>query len=97
MPGMTIKIYAPEVFALADMLRNSSGDAEAIAVGLDGTPLVGGGLQAAVDGFLESHRTAGRALAGELQWLGSTFAAVADSWLQRDRALLRPHGRASLE
>jgi hypothetical protein len=94
---MTIKIYAPEVFALADLLRNSSGDAEEIAVGLDGVPRIGEGLQSAVEGFLESHRTAGRALAAELQWLCSAFAAVADSWLQLDRALLKPYGRATVE
>ena len=94
---MTIKIYVPEVLALADMLRNSSGDAEEIAVGLDGAPRIGGSMQSAVEGFMESHRTAGRALAGELQWLGSTFAAVADSWLQLDRALVKPYGRATVE
>ena len=54
-------------------------------------------LQAAVDAFLESHRAAGRALAGELAWLGDTVAAVADSWLRLDGALLAPHGRPPAE
>ena len=35
-----------------------------------------------------------RALAGELGWLGDTVAAVADSWLALDGALLAAHGRA---
>jgi hypothetical protein len=35
---------------------------------------------------------AGRALAGELDWLGTTVGAVADSWLRLDGALLPPHG-----
>jgi hypothetical protein len=94
---MTIEIHAPEVLALANLLGSSSGDAEEIAARLDGPPQVGGGLQAALEGFLESHRTAGRALAGELQWLGTTFAAVADSWLHLDAHLLAPHGSATPE
>jgi len=94
---MTIEMHAPEVFALADLLRNSSGDADGIAARLAGPPQVGGSLQSALEGFLESHRTAGRALAGELQWLGTTFAAAADSWLDLDAQLLAPHGRATRE
>ena len=56
---------------------------------------VGGGVQAAIETFLESHRAAGRALVGELAWLGDTVAAVADSWLRLDGALLPSHGRAA--
>jgi hypothetical protein len=44
--------------------------------------------------FLDSHRTAGRALAGELRWLGDAVAAVADSWLTFDGTLLDRAGRA---
>jgi transglutaminase-like putative cysteine protease len=94
---MSIEINAPEVFALADMLRSSSGDAEAITGTLAGAPPVGGGLQSAVECFLESHRTAAHALAGGLQWLGGAFATVADSWLLLDARLLAPGDRASAE
>jgi hypothetical protein len=54
-------------------------------------------LQSAVEAFLDGHRTAGRALAGELAWLGATVAAVADSWLALDRALLASRDRMSAE
>jgi hypothetical protein len=54
-------------------------------------------MQAAVETFLESHRAAGRALVGELAWLGDTVAAVADSWLHLDGTLLPSHGRARAE
>jgi len=93
---MSIEVRAVELYALADTLRRSSAIAEEIAARLRDTPVVGGGLQHAVEGFLESHRTAGRALAGELDWLGTTVAAVADSWLRLDRELLAAGGRADL-
>ena len=54
---------------------------------------MGGPLQPAVDAFLDCHRTAGLALAGELRWLGSTIAAVADSWVRLDGALVAPAAR----
>lgn len=94
--GASIEVRAPELYALADALRRSGAIAHEVAGRLGETPVVGGGLQGAVEGFLESHRTAGRALTGELEWLGSTVAAVADSWLGLDRALLADGGRADL-
>jgi hypothetical protein len=46
-----------------------------------------------VDTFLDSHRAAGQAFAGELAWLGGTVTDVADSWLRLDGTLLgRPGG-----
>ena len=93
---MTIEIDPPEVYALADTLRRSAGAAEEIGARLAHTPHVGGGLQAAVEGFLAAHRVAGRALAGELLWLGATVAGVADSWLGLDRELLADRGRVDL-
>jgi hypothetical protein len=45
-----------------------------------------------VDAFVDSHRAAGRAIAGELTWLGDTVAGVADSWLRLDGSLLGRHG-----
>lgn len=94
--GASIEVRAPELYALAGTLRRSSAIADEVAARLRDTPVVGGGLQGAVEGFLESHRTAGRALAGELEWLGATVAAVADSWLGLDRELLADAGRADL-
>jgi hypothetical protein len=94
---MSIEMPAAEVYALAGALRGAVGDAEEIAVRLRGAPQVGGRLQAAAESFLESHRAAGRALAGELTWLADTVAAVADSWLELDGSLLVPLGRARAE
>jgi hypothetical protein len=93
LPRMSIEMRAAEVYRLADTLRGAAGVAEDIAVHLRGTRQVDGGLQAAVDTFLESHRAAGQAFSGELAWLASTVTDVADSWLRLDRALLgRPGG-----
>ena len=91
---MTIEVPAAEVYALGAALR-SAGDLTAEArVRLVQPAAVTGPLQAAVDGFLECHGTAAAALAGELDWLGRTVAAVADSWLGLDGALLAPPGSA---
>jgi len=85
---MSIEMRAREVYALANTLRVSAGAAEEIAARLHDPGNVGPALGVAVEAFLDSHRTAGRALAGELQWLGGTVAAVADSWLAFDGAVL---------
>ena len=90
---MSIEMPAAEVYRLANTLRGAAGDAEEIGLRLRGTPDVGTGLQAAAENFLDSHREAGRAFAGELAWLGDTVAAVADSWLHLDAALLAPRRR----
>jgi hypothetical protein len=90
---MSIEMNAAEVYRLADSLRAAAGVAEDIPAHLRGSRSVGGGLEAAVDTFLESHRTAGRAFAGELDWLASAVSDVASSWLRLDRTLLgRPGG-----
>ena len=94
---MSIEMPAAEVYRLANTLRGAAGEADEIALRLEGTPVVGSDLRAAVEAFLESHRAAGRALAGELSWLGDTVAAVADSWLRLDGSLVAPHGRASAD
>jgi hypothetical protein len=93
LPAMTIEVPAAEVYALGDALRSQAGLAAEAAVRFGGSAPVGAPLQPAVDGFLECHRTAARALAGELDWLGRTVAAVADSWLDLDGSLLAPRGR----
>jgi hypothetical protein len=92
---MSIEIRAAEVHALASTLRGEAGNAAEIVDRLDHAGDVGDRLQAAAEAFLESHRTAARALAGELEWLGSTLGAVADSWLNLDRTLLATRNRMS--
>jgi hypothetical protein len=94
---MSIEMPAAEVHALADTLRGAAGKAEEIGTRLDRAGDVGDTLQPVVEAFLDGHRTAGRALAGELAWLGATVAAVADSWLALDRGLLASRGRACAE
>jgi hypothetical protein len=90
---MSIEIRAAEVYRLADTLRGAAGVAEEIVGHLGGAAQVGGGLQTAVDAFLDSHRAAGRAFAGELAWLAGTVTDVAHSWLRLDGTLLgRPGG-----
>ena len=93
LPGMSIEIRALEVHALAATVRDAAGEADWIGVRLAGAPAVGGPRQPAVDAFLDCQRTAGLALAGELRWLGSTIAAVADSWVSLDGALVAPAAR----
>jgi hypothetical protein len=85
---MSIEMSAAEVYALADELRGRADDAAEAAARLGGEPRIGGSLQPAVTAFLDAHRTAAGALAGELHWLGDTVAAVADSWLALDGNLL---------
>ena len=93
LPRMSIEMRAAEVYRLADTLRGAADEAELLGLRLRGTPQVDGGLQTAVEHFLESHRAAGRAFAGELAWLAGTVTDVANSWLQLDRTLLgRPDG-----
>jgi hypothetical protein len=90
---MSIQMPATEVYALANSLRATVGTAEVVATRLDHPGDVGA-LQTAAEAFLDSHRVTGRALAGELQWLGDTVAAVADSWLGFDGTVLASYGRA---
>lgn len=90
---MSIEMRAAEVYRLADTLRGAADEADLLGRRLRETPQVDGGLQTAVAHFLESHRAAGRAFAGELAWLAGTVTDVANSWLHLDRTLVgRPHG-----
>jgi hypothetical protein len=93
--AMTIEVPEREVHAFAQALRSQAELADEVATGFAGGADVGGGLQPAVDGFLECHRTAATALAGELRWLGTTVAAVADSWIGLDGSVLAPRGRVA--
>jgi hypothetical protein len=88
--GMGIEIRALEVHAMAGTLREAAGEADWIGIRLRCGAPVGGPLQPAAEAFLECHRTAGAALAGELRWLGSTLTATADSWTRLDGVVVRP-------
>ena len=94
---MSIEMPAAEVYRLANVLRGAAGDAEEIGAQLRDSPPVGPALRAAVEHFLDSHRAAGVAFAGELAWLGDTVAAVADSWLHLDGAVLVGFARGPAE
>jgi hypothetical protein len=89
---MAIEVVPGQLYALAGVL-----DAAAVRVGGVGTALtgapVGGPLGEAVATFSEDAGTAGRCLAGELDWLGRAVAAAADSWLGLDGSLLPVPGR----
>jgi len=91
---MTIEVPPAQLYALADALRSQSEEADEVAVRLTGAPAPSGRLGTAVEAFLEAHCSAGAAVAGELRWLGSTIAAVADSWLGLDGSLLPTRDRA---
>jgi hypothetical protein len=90
---MSIEVPAAEFHVLAGTLRAAAARAGEIAPRLHGAGDVGDALLPAAEAFLDAHRTAGRALAGELGWLGATVAAVADSWVALDRGLLAARGR----
>jgi hypothetical protein len=91
---MSIEMPAAEVYALAQTLIGQAETADEARARLAGADGVGGGLEAAVEEFLDCHRTGAGALAGELRLLGATVAGVADSWLGLDEVLLAARGRA---
>jgi hypothetical protein len=94
---MSIEMPAQEVYALADRLKASAEEADETGDRLGDPVDVGGPLQPAVESFLDCHREAARAIAGELRWLGSTIASVAEAWLRLDGSLRVPRGRGRLE
>ena len=89
---MSIELPAAEVFALADRLSAAAEEADDAGARLARPAAVGSPLQAAAEAFLDGHRAAAAAMAGELRWLGTTVASVAASWLTLDAALLAPDG-----
>jgi hypothetical protein len=93
--GGTIEVPPEQVYALAAHLGDQAAPAEEVAARLGSPPTVGGPLQPALEDFLHCHRTAAHALAGELHWLGTTIAAVVDSWLHLDGSILAPRGEAT--
>ena len=90
-PG-SIAVPPEQLYGLAESLRAQAEAATDAAARFAVPASVGGPLQAAVQGFLECHRSAAGAVAGELQWLGGAIAAIADSWLGLDGSLLAPRG-----
>ena len=91
---MSIEMPAAEVYGLARALWAAEGSAHDIGARLGDPGDVGAPLRTAVESFLECQRMTGRALAGELRWLGDTVDAVADSWLGFDATVLATHARA---
>lgn len=85
---------AEEVHALASTLTEQAAAADEARSRLDGVGGVGPDLQPAVTEFLDCHRVAAGAFAGELRLLGATVAGVADSWLGLDEVLLAARGPA---
>jgi hypothetical protein len=93
----TLRVPPEEVYALAAGLGEQAYPADDVAARLAGAPAVGGPLQAALEDLFTCHRTAARAVAGELRWLGTTISAVVDSWLDLDGSLLGPRGQVRPE
>jgi hypothetical protein len=91
----TIEVPPDQLFALAATLADLAREVQQTVLDLSGAPAVGRELQSTVEGFLGDHRTAAQALAGELQWLGTTVGAVARSWAQLDHSLLSVERRTA--
>ena len=80
---MTIEVPPDQLYLMADRLRAAA--AETVrATGSVPCAQVDGPLAGPVADFTAGARAATAALAGELDWLGDTIAAVADSWLALD-------------
>jgi hypothetical protein len=95
---MTIEMPAREVYALANALTGQAETADEAHGYLATTGSGGVGARAvAGEAFVDDHRNAAEALAGELRWLGGTVSAVADSWLGLYEVLLSARGRAPRE
>jgi hypothetical protein len=91
---MTIQVPPEQLYAVADVLRAQGEQADDVAARLGGAPELPGPLASAAGAFVEAHRVAGGAVAGELRRLGGTIAATADSWLGLDGSLLAARGEA---
>jgi hypothetical protein len=90
---MAIEVVPAQLYALAGVLDAAAGSAAQLGTALPGDP-VGGPLTEALAAFCETAATAGRCLAGELDWLGRAVATAADSWLGLDGSLLPVAGRS---
>ena len=96
LPGVTsdgtLRVPPEEVYALAAAIGEGAHPADDVAARLGAAPAVGGPLQSALEDLYVCHRTAARAVAGELRWLHTTIASVVDSWLDLDGSLLALRG-----
>jgi hypothetical protein len=90
-----IDVPPDQLYRLAATIQDLSTEARQLELDLAGTPQVGRGLQATIEGFLADHRTAAQALSGELEWLAVTIGTVASSWVRLDRSLLSWERRGS--
>lgn len=90
----TLQVPPGQIYALAAALGDQAYLADDVAARLTAPPAVGGPLQPALEDLFTCHRTAARAVAGELRWLGATISAAVDSWLRLDGSLLAPRGQA---
>jgi hypothetical protein len=88
----TLRVPPEEGYALAANLGEGAHPADDAATWLAAAPGVGGPLQSALEDLFVCHRTAARAVAGELRWLHTAIAAVVDSWLDLDGSMLAPRG-----
>ncbi|RBY93090.1 hypothetical protein [Blastococcus sp. TF02A-30] len=94
MSSPALQLPVPEVYGLARSLRSSAATAEDAGSRLGPGCEVDGPLAEAAAALLDCHRTLAGAVAGELRWLGTTVAVVADSWVELDATVVPAHGRA---
>lgn len=95
LPGVTIEVPPEELYALAAGLQ-ATGEGVAGVPGRLGEETVPGELGPVLTVFCAEVSAAAVLLAGELDWLGTTIAAVADSWTGLDSGLLAPRGQATV-
>lgn len=91
---MTIEVSPAELYALAGRLQATADQVAGVPARLDGTSGTGD-LAPALSTFTAEVGAAAALLGGELDWLGSTVAGVADSWTGLDSGLLAPRGQAT--
>ena len=91
LPGMTIEVPPAQLYALAEALHATAGTVAGVPARL-GEGAVGGDVEPGLVSFCAAAAAAATVVAGELDWLGTTIAAVADAWLGLDGSLLAPPG-----
>jgi hypothetical protein len=84
---MSVEVPVLEVFVLADRLHAAAAAGHEAATRLSPAGDLGS-LNRVVDSFLTCVALAARGVAAETDALGRTVAAVAESWLVLDGALL---------
>lgn len=94
LPGMSIEVPPEELYALADGLRATAEGVASVPARM-GEGAVGGDLGPALVDFCAAAGAAAAVVAGQLDWLAGTVAAVADAWLGLDGSLLAPPGEVT--